>query len=258
MSLLSLSGLSVRRGARVVLNEATLDIGAGECVGLIGPNGAGKTTLMRAALGLLPHLGTSSLARMPAAARARAAAWLPQTRDIAWPVSVERLVTLGRLPHLRPGQAPGPDDRAAVAQVLERLDLAGVADRPATDLSGGEQARVLIARALVQDTPLILADEPVAGLDPAHQLTTMQTFRALADDGKAALVALHDLGLALRYCTRLVMLQAGRVVADGPPRKVLTAGRVAQVFGITALMLDSAEGPVFQPLAVTGATEGDS
>ena len=247
---LSLDRLTVKRGDCPVVDAASLTIAPGELVGLIGPNGAGKTTLMRGALGLLPHSGTSSLAALPPQARARHAAWLPQAREIAWPVTVETLVTLGRTPHLAAGQRPGETDRAAVAQALSTMALNGFEPRPATDLSGGEQARVLIARALAQDTPLILADEPIAGLDPGHQIATMQAFARLAANGKAILVSLHDLGLAARHCTRLILMHRGRIHADGPPDEVLTKANLAQVFGISAHLTRGPEGVIFQPLEV--------
>lgn len=250
MTLLQLDELSVSRGSRPVLRGISLSIAPGECVGLLGPNGAGKTTLMRAALGLIPHAGRSSLAAMPPAARARHAAWMPQARDIAWPVSVARLVMLGRIPHMAGGQRPTAQDHAQVDSALDRMGLQGFRDRPATELSGGEQARVLIARALAQDTPLILADEPVAGLDPAHQISTMETFSALARAGRSVLVSLHDLGLAARHCTRLILLSEGGIAADGPPGQVLTVARMAEVFGIHAYFRETEDGPVFQPLSV--------
>ncbi|MDX1786311.1 MAG: ABC transporter ATP-binding protein, partial [Roseovarius sp.] len=118
-------------------------------------------------------------------------------------------------------------------------------------LSGGEQARVLIARALAQETPLLLADEPIAGLDPAHQIATMQTFSRLAAEGKSVLVSLHDLGLAARHCTRLILLGQGRLIADGTPRDVLTPDNLGEVFGISAWFQDTEHGLVCQPLGVT-------
>lgn len=250
MSLLSLSHLSVTRGKRDVLADVSLDIGTGECVGLIGPNGAGKTTLMRAALGLLPHGGTSSLTALSTAERARACAWMPQSREIAWPVSVETLIALGRIPHLPRGTALRPHDRAAVDAAMTRMGLQDYAGRTATRLSGGEQARVLIARALAQDTPLLMADEPIAGLDPAGQIATMQVFAQLAAEGRAVIASLHDLGLAARHCTRLILLGSGGVVADGAPGAVLTRDNLAAVFGVSAFYEDTAHGPVFQPLDI--------
>ncbi|MGY6534419.1 MAG: ABC transporter ATP-binding protein [Pararhodobacter sp.] len=250
MTLLVLDRLTARRGPCPVLQDITLSIGAGECVGLIGPNGAGKTTLMRAALGLMPSSGRSSLAALDRQARARAVAWLPQNREIAWPVSVEQLVSLGRAPHMAAGQQPGPTDRAAIEGALARMGLAGFRQRIATQLSGGEQARVLIARALAQETPLLMADEPAAGLDPASQIALMSLFAQIAGSGRSVLAAMHDLGLAVRHCTRLLVLHRGRLAADGPPRQVLTPELLAQVFGITAHFADGPDGPIFQPLQV--------
>ena len=241
MTLLSLQGLTVRRSGWVVVDGIDLEVGEGELVGLIGPNGAGKTTLMRAALGLLPSEGTSSLAAMPAEARARRAAWMPQSREVAWPVSVEMLVTFGRL-------TGGEASQAAVASALARMELQDLRHRPATELSGGERTRALIARALAQDTPLLLADEPVAGLDPAHGIATMRVFAELAAEGRAVVVSLHDLGLALRHCSRLLLLDRGRLTADGTPRAVLDPANLARVFGITAHLADTPNGPVFQVL----------
>ena len=244
--LLALAGLSVTRRSHQVLAPLSLRMGPGEVVGLIGPNGAGKTTLMRAALGLLAATGHSSLAALPPGARARAAAWMPQSREIAWPVTVETLVTLGRIPH-----GPTRDgDRRAVETALDQMGLQSLRHRPATDLSGGEQARVLIARALAQETPLLMVDEPIAGLDPAHQIATMQLFRVLAGQGRSVLVSLHDLGLAARHCDRIVVLAGGALVADGPPEAVLTAQILADVFGISAYQARTPQGPVFQPLEV--------
>ena len=250
MTLLSVRDLSVTRRGRPVLQGISLDVAAGEVVGLIGANGAGKTTLMRAVLGLLPFHGHSSLADMTPGDRGRHAAWMPQAREIAWPVAVETLVALGRTPHLATGQRLSDRDRAAVDRAIARMGLEPLRQRTATNLSGGEQARALIARVLAQETPLLLADEPVAGLDPAHQISTMQSFTALAAEGCGVVVSLHDLGLALRHCTRLVLLHQGRIAADGPPLEVLTPERLRAGFGISAWIAETAQGPVLQPLDV--------
>ncbi len=250
MTNLRLQALTVRRGECPVVDAATLTVEAGEVVGLIGPNGAGKTTLMRGALGLLPHSGQCSLTDMPVRDRARHVAWLPQAREIAWPVSVETLVTLGRVPHLAAGACITDADREAVAAALHTMDLTAFRDRAATDLSGGEQARVLIARALAQATPLILADEPVAGLDPGHQIATMRAFRRLARTGTSTLVSLHDLGLAARHCDRLILMDRGRIIADGAPESVLTTDNLHGTFGISAHLASGPNGLIFQPLEV--------
>ncbi len=248
MSLLTLSGLTVLRDACPVVDRVSLAVEAGECVGLIGPNGAGKTTLMRAALGLLPAEGESSLTALDRLARARRAAWLPQTREIAWPVDVATVVSLGRLPHGRALSALTDEDRAAVDLALERMDLGAFRDRTATQLSGGEQARVLIARALAQEAPLLMADEPIAGLDPAHQIAAMEVFAGLAREGRAVVTALHDLGLAARHCTRLLLMHGGRLVADGPPLEVLTPENLREVFGVTGHFARTEAWDIFVPL----------
>lgn len=246
MSLLEISHLSVRRGLCPVVADVSLRVSAGEFIGLIGPNGAGKTSLLRGALGLLPFEGQSSLARLSPDARARAAAWLPQSREIAWAMSVEAVVRLGRLPH-------GPQDgEGAVDRALARMGLLGYRERAATQLSGGEQARVLIARALAQEAPLVLADEPIAGLDPAAQIATMRVFAAQAVQGGAVVASLHDLGLAARHCTRLWVMHRGRLVADGAPGAVLTPELLAEVFHIRAHYAQTPDGPVFQPLTTLG------
>lgn len=247
--MLQVSDLGVARGGAKVMQNISFDVQAGEFIGLIGPNGAGKTTLLRALQGLLAHQGHSSLARMPAAARARAAAFLPQQREVAWPVSVETLVALGRSPH---GAGDSAADRAVVAAALARMGLQAAAGRNVRTLSGGELARVLIARALAQDTPLLLADEPAAGLDPAQQLRMMALFRDLAAEGRSVIASIHDLGLAMRFCSRVLVLEAGRLVADGPPTEVLTPELLAQVFGLRMRRLDTPEGPVLWPEGVIG------
>ncbi len=252
MTLLALHDLHVRLGPREVVAGISLEIRPGELIGLIGPNGAGKSTLMRAALGLLPasgeiRLGDAPLATLPAAERGRRAAYLPQGREIAWAMPVDALVALGRTPHRTSPEA----DRIAVEAAMGRMDVARFRDHPATDLSGGEQARVLIARALAQEAPLLIADEPTTGLDPAHQIDLMVTLRGLARDGAGVLASLHDLGLAARWCDRLVLLAAGRIVADGPPAEVLTPARLEAVYGVTAFVAEAGGGLVVQALART-------
>lgn len=245
MTLLSAQNLTVHRNGQPVVRDVTLDIGPGEVVGLVGPNGAGKTTLMRGALGLLPFEGQASLAELSPRARAKAAAWLPQTREITWPISVETLVSLGRTPYLAGGRRLSGEDQRAVARAIQHMELGGFASRTATELSGGEQARVLIARVLAQEAPLIVADEPGAGLDPAHQFGLMRVFRDLAASGQSVFVSLHDLGLAAKHCTRLVMLDQGRLVADGPPVDVLSDARLREVFAIGGHWSRGPEGEYF-------------
>lgn len=248
--LLNANALAVTRATCPVVDHVSLTIRRGDCVGLIGPNGSGKTTLMRAALGMLAHTGTSTLAALPARSRAATVAWLPQQREIAWPVTVETIVALGRLPHLPRGTHLRGKDQRAVDAALKRMGLSGLRTRLATQLSGGEQAHVLIARALAQDTPLLTADEPIAGLDPAAQIATLRVFASLAQEGRTVLTSLNDPSVAARSCTRLVLPGQGRKVADGPPAGVLTADNLAQVFSLRARIHDTPDGPVFQTLDV--------
>ena len=252
-ALLEVSALRVTLAGRRAVDGASLKVRPGELVGLIGPNGAGKSTLMRACLGLVPsegvvRLGGLELSRLSSRERARAAAFLPQEREIGWPISVAVLVALGRAPHRRLG-GPSATDQAAVAAAMARAEVAHLADRPATELSGGERARVLIARALAQDAPLLVADEPAAGLDPAHQIGLMEVLRGLAREGRGALVSLHELGLAAGFCDRLVVMEAGRTVAEGAPEAVLTPELLARVYGVRAHVARTAEGLIAVPVA---------
>jgi len=158
-------------------------------------------------------------------------------------------VSLGRSPYLAGGRKLSPEDHLAVAAAMEQMGLTAFAGRDATALSGGEQARVLIARVLAQGTPLIIADEPVAGLDPAHQFSLMRVFSTLAQNGKSVLVSMHDLGLAAQHCTRLVMIHRGKLVAAGIPREVLSDDRLRDVFQVSGRW----DGDAFR---VTDALEG--
>jgi iron complex transport system ATP-binding protein len=250
MSLLSVNNLCVTRRKRVIFRDVSFQIKAGEFVGLIGPNGAGKTTLMRAVLGLISATGHSNLASLDASARARQAAWMPQAREVVWPVSVETVVALGRIPYLPTGSNLSKDDQASVDVAIARMGLEDFRQRTVTRLSGGEQARVLIARMLAQETPLLMADEPIAGLDPANQITTMEAFANLAQEGRAVIASLHDLGLAVRHCTRLILLGECGIAADGTPTEVLTPNNLAQIFGVTAWYEQTPQGAIYQPLEI--------
>jgi len=226
---------------RRVLSGIDMAVESGEVVGLVGANGSGKTTLMRALAGVLaPSSGTVTLdgrrlSDWGGAALARYRAYLPQRASVQWPISVRDVVALGRLPHRGPWRGRAPADDRAIDDALARAELGALADRRIDRLSGGEQARVLMARALSGEPRLLLADEPAAGLDPAHQLALMGLLRRLAADGVAVLVTLHDLTLAARFCDRLVSLAHGGVHAAGRPEDVLRPGTLARCFSIRAL-----------------------
>jgi iron complex transport system ATP-binding protein len=253
---LVLREITVELGDRRVVGPVSLEVRAGEVVGLLGPNGAGKSTLLRALAGLAPYRGSATLdgpeiAAMTDAVRARQIAYLPQARTVGWAITVERMVDLGRLPWRRFGSVATDGDRAIVAQAMRLTDVAALAERTATEISGGEQARALAARAIAQDTPLLLADEPAAGLDPAHQIAMMNAFRSLTMKGKTVFVSLHDLTLAARWCDRLVMLDAGMIVAEGAPVDVLTPDMLRRVFGVEALVTRVSGGLAVAPVGLS-------
>lgn len=249
--MLEATALTVSLGRRPVLRGVDARVRPGELLALTGPNGAGKSTLLRTLCGLLPAVegvvawNGRPLADMRLAERARAFAFLPQGREVNWPVQVRRLVELGRLPRLGPLSRPAPADAEAVERALAAADVTHLAERVTTDLSGGERARVLLARALAVDAPVLLADEPTAGLDPRHALEVMAVFRRLADAGAAVVVSTHELPLAAEGCDRVLLLADGRVVADGPPAEALAPERLREVYGVET------RGPLRAPFGLT-------
>lgn len=239
MVTLSAHGVGVTLAGRRVLRDVDAAFAGGALVGILGPNGAGKSTLVRALLGLVPTTGEvrvdgAPIAILTRARVARTIAYLPQGQTLHWPLSVERLVALGRQPHLAPMSRIGAADRTAITCAMATAEITDLAGRTATELSGGERARVLLARALAVDAPALIADEPLANLDPAHQLQGMGILRAQADAGVLVLAVLHDLGLAARFCDRLLLLDGGLVIADGAPAEVLTPERLRDVYGVDA------------------------
>jgi iron complex transport system ATP-binding protein len=253
MVTLSCDALSLRLGQRLVLDSLSLAFQPGQLVGVIGPNGAGKSTLLRALVGLLaPQSGCvtiddMSIADVPRRELARRIAYLPQGQMVHWPVSVERLVSLGRLPHLAPMSRIADADAAAIARAMERADVAQFRDRVATELSGGERARVLLARALAVEAGALIVDEPLAALDPGHRIDVMALLAREAALGALVIVVLHDLTTAARYCDRLVLLDKGRLIEDGAPMQVLTPERLRSVYGITARVEQHADGAWIVP-----------
>ncbi len=236
---LSASGLSVALGRRRVLADLELAFESGSFHCVLGPNGAGKSTLLRALAGLLPHagsarIGDAEIAAMSPKLRARRIAWLPQDHAVHWPLPVRDVVALGRMPHGASLDRLHEADRDAVADAMARCDVAAMADRPVTELSGGERARVLLARALATGAEVLLADEPAAGLDPLHQLTIMAVLRAEARRGRVVVAVLHDLSLAARFADTVTLLHGGKVAMQGEPAAVLTAERIRDVFEIEA------------------------
>ena len=236
---LIVDSLHVRQGDRDVLSDISLDVQAGELIALVGPNGAGKSTLIKAMLGLVqPEAGSvllngASVRDLPARERARQMAYLPQDRAVAWSVTGADLAALGRFAwggaaYDRLGEA----DREAVDQALEKAGATALKHRLIHELSGGEQARLHLARTLASNAPVMLADEPIGALDPRHQLEAMQVLRAQADQGASVVCALHDLNLARRHADRIAVVHRGRLYAFAAPGTALTEAVLAEVFGV--------------------------
>lgn len=254
---LSICNLHASLGGARILGGVSLDLDGAGFVGLIGPNGVGKTTLVRAIANLIPFEGDitidgAAVGAMDATIRARALAYLAQGAESHWPLTVERLVELGRLPHLEPFRAPQAADKAAVERAIQAADIEMFRTRNVLTLSGGERARVLLARALAVEAPLLLVDEPVSSLDPFHQLGVMEVLRDNARAGHTVIAVLHDLSLAGRFCDRLVLLNEGRVHADGAPREVLSAENLRAVYRIEAQVSGEGESFSVVPMARTG------
>jgi iron complex transport system ATP-binding protein len=222
---------------RPALAGVSCGVAAGELVAVVGPNGSGKTTLLRAVTGMVALQGGEALVegRLVGAWRradfARIVGVVPQREEIVFPLSVAETVMLGRYPRLGPLAAPREEDRAAVATALERCDVAAFAGRPVDSVSGGEWQRVRVARALAQEPRLLVLDEPTASLDVRHEMELFELIRRLVTEGLAGLVITHHLNLAARFADRLVLLNEGRVTAEGTPVSVLTAERLSEVFG---------------------------
>jgi iron complex transport system ATP-binding protein len=234
--------LAVSYGDVTVVEGVDLTLESGSLVGLIGPNGAGKTTVLRAIQGITQRdagsirLAGDALETLSARAVGRRVASIPQETGLSFAFTVREVVEMGRTPHRGRFEGPNASDVDAVDSALARTGTAGFAERPITELSGGERGRVLLARALAQETPTLLCDEPTASLDVNHAVETMDLLRRLVDDGRAAIAAIHDLEMAARYCDRVVVLANGRVRAAGPPDTVLGADIVHEAFDAEAFV----------------------
>jgi iron complex transport system ATP-binding protein len=234
--MLAAENLTVMRGGRAVVDGLTAALAPGKITAIVGPNGAGKSSALLALAGLLEPSGgavaldSTPLASMTPRGRAQAIGYLPQSPDIAWDVSVESLVRLGRLPWRDRGTAE-------VEAALTALNLEALRHRPVSRLSGGERARVLLARVLAGTPRWILADEPLAALDLAHQLALIAHLRACADAGQGVVIVLHDLALAMNHADHVLVLAEGRLLAEGPPTHALAPEWIAQGWGVSATWL---------------------
>jgi len=239
MSLLSVDDLHVTLDENEILSSVDFDIEGGTWVGLLGPNGSGKTTLLRAIGAHIPFDGMISLDGRSVETwgpqeRARRLAFVRQAPSLTFDFTVEELVLLGRAPHRGWLQQYRTDDRQLVRQALSMVDLEGFAGRSVLSLSGGEMQRVFLAQALVQESDLLLLDEPTSHLDVHYQFTFMEQVQALVERGRTVLAVFHDLELAARYADRLLVLDRGALVSRGAPGSVLTRQCIATVFGMRA------------------------
>jgi iron complex transport system ATP-binding protein len=244
--------LSVRLGGREVLSGLSVRLEPGEVACIVGPNGAGKSTLMACLAGLRrpeggeARIGDRPVLSLSARARARRIGFLPQAPEVAWPISAETLVALGRLPH---DGALGAEGQASVARAMALTETTGLARRAVDTLSGGERSRVLIARALAGEPEWLLADEPLTGLDPGHQIDACNLFRRLArEEGRGVVLTLHDLPMALRVADRVLVLARGELVADGAPHAALSPEIVGATYGVEARLIEGARGPTLELL----------
>ncbi|WP_332679216.1 ABC transporter ATP-binding protein [Brevundimonas sp.] len=244
MSVLALTRATASLGGRTVLDRVDLSVAAGELVAVVGPNGAGKSSAIRALAGLLPltggdaRLGGEGVAALSPRERASRVAYLPQERRIAWNLPAIELAALGA-PFLQ-----AADARAQAQAALDEVEAGHLADRGVAEMSGGERARVLLARALATGAGGLLVDEPIAGLDPDAQLMVLERLHARARAGQAVLVSLHDLALAARFADRVAVLHQAGVVADAVPMEALSPDVMARVFGLAGRWVDGPDGPL--------------
>jgi iron complex transport system ATP-binding protein len=257
-------GITVGFDGVPVLRDVDLALRTGEMLGLIGPNGSGKTTLLRVLANLRSpqsgsvRYGGLSARDVGAKELARRLAYLAQGGTVHWSMRVETLVGLGRLPHRRSFQGPSADDRNAIKRALAITDVVALRDRTMDQVSGGERMRVLLARTLAVEAETLLADEPIAALDPQHQLRVMELLRQTTREGRNVIVVLHDLSLAMRYCDRLVLLARGGVLTQGRPEQVLTDQHIAAAYGVDVARGERGGVPFLVPWAPSRKTEGES
>jgi iron complex transport system ATP-binding protein len=241
-------GVEASYDGRRVLGPISLEIGDGEWLGLIGPNGAGKSTMLKTAVGVVDHIGDISLG----SDRRRVGldvAWMPQRPNLPDDMTVSEYVLLGRTPHLGHVRSETGHDIESAGAAVARLDLGALARRPLGTLSGGEAQRAVLARALAQEAPVLLLDEPTANLDIGHAVEVLEVIDELrSQDGLTVVTAVHDLTLAGRFADRLVLLAGGVIVTDGPPNMVLTQELLGEHYGPSIRVLADSDGPTVVPV----------
>lgn len=240
--LLMLDSVTALRGHHAVLQPTSLTVSAGERIAILGPNGAGKSTLLKRIAGLIGGAGAVSLSgvrieTLSRAERARHLAYLPQECVMSSGVSVEQVVTLGRIPHGVDLDDPSPQDRACVSAAMHALRVEAWGHRAVNSLSTGERARVLVARAIAGQAPILLADEPVSALDPRHQIGVLKALADHAAQGRTVIAVMHDLTLAAQWASRILLMQAGRVMCDAEAQEALSPTRLDPLFEINTKLL---------------------
>jgi iron complex transport system ATP-binding protein len=252
---LAAAAVEVRYETRCAVRPTTVTLEAGRLVALVGPNGAGKSTLLRALAGLVAHAGSVSwrgvaLTRLDGRSRARTVAYLPQDPPVHWPLAAREVVALGRLPHRAYGAEASAADDDAITGAMRQTDTLAFAARSVQQLSVGERARVLLARALSVEAPVLLVDEPIAMLDPYHQLEVMRTLRDYAAGGaerRLVVAVLHDLSLAARFCDRVLLMHDGAVVGDGPAETTLNAAAIRAHYRVEPYIAQHDGEPLIMP-----------
>ncbi|MDO9082722.1 MAG: ABC transporter ATP-binding protein [Humidesulfovibrio sp.] len=243
---------------RPVLSGVSLTLAPGEVLAVLGPNGAGKSTLLRCLAGTLSPLGRVELggrvlADIPPRERAQLMAFVPQHIPARLPLTIFEAVLMGRRPYL--SWRPRPEDLDAVWEALDMLGLTELAGREFGEISGGQRQKVALARALAQQSRLLVMDEPTSSLDLRHQMEVMALLCALAEEQDTGVVlAVHDLNLAARFAHRVLLMHRGRVFADGPPEDVLTEDSIRTVYGVDVLRMEAGAGAMFFPMSATSGT----
>jgi len=235
---LVLSEVSISIKQKSLVQNINCQLETGQLIGLLGTNGAGKTSLLRAMAGLMIYSGKISfnqavMKTLHRADYAKQVAYLAQKQQIHWALSVEQIIGLGRLPHLSRWQSLSALDEEIITTTMQQTETLDFASRPITELSGGEQARVLLARAMAVQAPILLADEPVTSLDPYHQLRVMELLQRYAQQGNLVIAVLHDFNLAARFCQQILLLHQGQLLAQGSPQQVLTADNLMTVYQLS-------------------------